>query len=154
MIELETRIRIERAVEAVFDYVSDPCTFPSWNSAVTAVSQISTGGVDGVGVTYSMVRQLPAGRAENVLAVVLREQPSLFGIRTISGPTPLAYEFRFTADGPGTVVDVTLRAELGGVASLLGPVARQAVRRGVDDNLAALKKLLDVKARPGFRLRR
>lgn len=143
MIELETRIRIGRAAEDVFDYVSDPHTFPSWNSAVTAVSLISTGGVDGVGATYSMARRLPLGEVENVLEVVFRDRPHRFGIRTISGPTPLAYEFRFAAEGPETVLDVGLRVQLGGVASVLGPIAGLAVRRGVEENLSALRRLLE-----------
>lgn len=107
-----------------------------------AVSLIS-GSHGRVGATYAMVRELPTGRAENVLEVVARERPRRFGIRTISGPTPFAYEFLFTGDGSGTVVDVSLRAELGGIASLLGPLTRLGLQRGVDDNLAALKALFN-----------
>jgi uncharacterized membrane protein len=36
--EFETSVRIERALDEVFDYVSDPRNFPHWNSAVQAVS--------------------------------------------------------------------------------------------------------------------
>ena len=143
MTALETRVRIDRAIEDVFDYASDPGNFPSWNSAVRSVSLISKGGAGGVGATYSMARELPTSRAENVLEVVAHERPHRFEIRTSSGPTPFVYEFRFAGDGSGTVVDVALRAELGGIASLLGPVARLALQRGVDDNLAVLKRLLN-----------
>lgn len=55
-----------------------------------------------------------------------------------------------TADGSGTVIDVELQAELGSVASLLGPLARLSLRRGVDANLAALKTLLDVDSVKGL----
>jgi len=143
MTGLETRIRINRAIEDVFDYVSDPSNFPSWNSAAQSVSLISKGGAGGVGATYSMVRELPTGRAENVLEVVAHERPHRFEIRASSGPTPFVYEFRFAGDGSGTVVDVELRVELGGIASRLGPIARVALQRGVDDNLAVLKRLLN-----------
>jgi uncharacterized protein YndB with AHSA1/START domain len=40
-VEFETSVRIERAVDEVFDYVSDPRNFPRWNSAVEAVSVTS-----------------------------------------------------------------------------------------------------------------
>jgi hypothetical protein len=145
MTTLETRIRVERSAEDVFDYVSDPRNFPSWNSAVRSVSLLSAGGADGVGATYSMRRELPTGPADNVLEVVAHARPRRFGIRTISGPTPFAYEFRFVGDGSGTVVDAELRAELGGVAGLLGPLARVALQRGVKDNLAALERLLSAR---------
>ena len=143
MTSLETHVRIERTVEEVFDYVSDPLSFPTWNSAATEVSPISTGGSDGVGATYSIVRELLAGRVENVLEVVARERPRRFAIRTISGPTPFAYEFRFSADGSATVVAVELHAELGAIQSLLGPLAQVRLRRGVDANLATLKGVLE-----------
>jgi uncharacterized protein YndB with AHSA1/START domain len=39
MIEIDTHVRIERPIEDVFDYVSDPRNFPRWNSAVRSVIQ-------------------------------------------------------------------------------------------------------------------
>jgi uncharacterized membrane protein len=36
--EFETSVRIERAGDEVFGYVSDPRNFPRWNSAVQTVS--------------------------------------------------------------------------------------------------------------------
>jgi uncharacterized protein YndB with AHSA1/START domain len=35
--KIETRVRVERSVEDVFDYASDPRNFPRWNSAVQVV---------------------------------------------------------------------------------------------------------------------
>jgi predicted translin family RNA/ssDNA-binding protein len=49
----------------------------------------------------------------------------------------------FKPEGIGTVVDVGLEAELGGVADLLGPLARVGLERGVRDNLAVLKRTLE-----------
>ncbi len=41
MISFETSVRIERPIEEVFDFVSDPTQFPRWNSAVQAVNGTS-----------------------------------------------------------------------------------------------------------------
>ena len=46
----------------MFAYVSDPLTYPHWNSAVATVRKTSSG-EDGVGSTYLMERELPTGRA-------------------------------------------------------------------------------------------
>ena len=58
---LQTSVNIERPVEEVFAYVSDPRNLPAWNSAVQAVRPTSPA-TNGVGSTYSMKRQLPTGR--------------------------------------------------------------------------------------------
>jgi hypothetical protein len=60
-VEFETSVRIERAVDEVFDYVSDPRNFPRRSSAVQAVSV--TSGEGDPGSTYLMERELPGGRS-------------------------------------------------------------------------------------------
>jgi uncharacterized protein YndB with AHSA1/START domain len=142
VISFETSVRIERPIEEVFAFVSDPLLFPQWNSAVQAVHPTGeeTGGLRS---TYSMERELPTGRVENELEVVEREYPTAFGIRTTSGPTPFLYRYRFASDGVDTVVHLDASVEVPGVAAMLGPLAARAVRRGVDANFAALKRTLE-----------
>jgi carbon monoxide dehydrogenase subunit G len=138
----ETRVRIERPVEAVFEFVSDPTTFPRWNSAVQSVQETSAG-AEGVGATYRMERELPDGPAENDLEVVEVNRPSLFVIRTTSGPTPFTYRYVFSEEGGGTLLQLAAEVELGGLAGALGPIASRAVKRGVDSNFADLKRILE-----------
>jgi uncharacterized protein YndB with AHSA1/START domain len=71
--EFETEVRIERTVDEVFDYVSDPRNFPRWNSAVQAVSV--TSGEGDSGSTYLMERELPGGGAQNELEILDRDRP-------------------------------------------------------------------------------
>jgi uncharacterized protein YndB with AHSA1/START domain len=92
VIAFETNVRINRRIEEVFAYVSDPLNFPRWNSAVKAVRKTSVG-EDGVASTYSMERELPTGRAINELEVVASEPPRHFAIRTTAGPTPFLYRY-------------------------------------------------------------
>jgi carbon monoxide dehydrogenase subunit G len=141
----ETRVRIERPIEDVFDYVSDPQNFPRWNSAVQAVRATSPGEGD-VGSTYLMERELPGGRAENELEIVGRERPTEFAMRTTSGPTPFVYRYRFVPEGGATVVHLAADVELPGIAGALGPLAARAVKKGVDANFATLKQILEATA--------
>jgi uncharacterized protein YndB with AHSA1/START domain len=140
--KFETSARIERPVEEVFDYVSDPKTFPRWNSAVQQVRETSAGD-DGLGGTYLMERDLPGGTVENELEVVERKRPAEFTIRTTSGPTPFLYRYRFTDEGDATLIELAAEVELGGVAGALGPLASRAVKRGVDSNFGDLKRILE-----------
>jgi carbon monoxide dehydrogenase subunit G len=142
VISFETSLRVERRIEDVFAFVSDPTRFPLWNSAVQAVHGAS-GETGAPGSTYSMERELPTGHVENGLEVFAREYPSEFGIRTTSGPTPFSYRYRFAPDGADTVVHLDASVELPGVAAALGPLAARGVRRGVDANFAALKRILE-----------
>jgi Polyketide cyclase / dehydrase and lipid transport len=102
-----------------------------------------TGESGQIGSTYAMHRDLPSGPAENQLEVVARNEPTEFAIRTTSGPTPFVYTYRLAPDQGATQVGLHGDVELGGPASLLGPLAARAVKRGVDANLASLKAILE-----------
>ena len=142
MIAFQTSIGIDRAIEDVFAYVSDPPNFPAWNSAVRDVRATSTG-ANGTGSTYVMNRQLPTGPATNQLEIVAREEPHEFAIRTTSGPTPFLYRYRFAAENGKTILRLDAQVELDGLAAFMPQVARLAVKRGVDDNFATLKQILE-----------
>jgi ligand-binding SRPBCC domain-containing protein len=146
MIAFNTTIEIERPIEQVFAYLSDPRNFPHWNSAVQAVRPTSQGST-GIGQAYSMERQLPSGRATNEIEIVTRDQPREFAIRTTTGPTPFLYRYRFAAQNGETVVRLDAEVELPAPAALLPGLARRGVKKGVDDNLATLKLILEEQRR-------
>jgi uncharacterized protein YndB with AHSA1/START domain len=146
VIAFETDTSIERPVQEVFAYVSDPLNFPRWNSAVRAVRKTSAGDNGGAS-TYSMERRLPTGRAVNELEVVASEPPRTFAIRTTSGPTPFLYRYQLSEETGETLMKLDAEVELPGAASFLPQLARRLVKKGVDDNLATLKQILEA-ARP------
>jgi uncharacterized protein YndB with AHSA1/START domain len=143
MITFQTGIDIERPIEEVFAYVSDPGNFPSWNSAVRDVHPTSAFANGRPGSTYAMKRQLPTGAATNQLEIVASKQPHEFAIRTTSGPTPFLYRYRFAVENGSTIVHLDAQVELDGVAVLVPQLARLAVKHGVDHNLATLKQILE-----------
>jgi uncharacterized protein YndB with AHSA1/START domain len=140
VIAFEADVRIGRPVEEVFTYVSNPGNFPHWNSAVSAVREREPGS------TYVMERQLPTGPAVNELKIVTFERPREFAISTTSGPTPFVYVYRFSAEDGETIVRLDAEVQLDGMASLLPQLARRAVKRGVLDNFATLKRILEATA--------
>jgi uncharacterized protein YndB with AHSA1/START domain len=142
MITFETSTRINRTIEEVFAYVSDPRNFPHWNSAVQAVSKTPADDT-GMASTYLMERALATGRAVDELEVVAREWPNEFAIRTTAGPTPFRYVYRFSAENNETVVHLDAEVDLTGPAALLPQLARRAVKNGVDDNFATLKQIVE-----------
>jgi uncharacterized protein YndB with AHSA1/START domain len=147
MTGFKTSVRIRRPIKEVFVFVSDPLKFPRWNSAVQSVRK-TAGRERQVGSTYSMRRALPSGGVHNELEIFAWEEPAEFGIRTTSGPTPFAYRYRFSSRPDGTLVHLGGSLELPGAASLIAPLAARAVKRGVDLNLAALKRTLEAPPSP------
>ena len=141
MISFETGAR-RASCRGSLRFVSDPLRFPFWNSAVQAVRNTS-GDAGELGSTYSVQRELATGRVVNGLEIFAREHPTEFDIRTTSGPTPFIYRYRLAPEGGSTVVHLSARVELPGVAGMLGPLAARAVRREVDANFAALKQTLE-----------
>jgi hypothetical protein len=146
MIAVRACIAIDRPLEQVLAYVSDPVNFPSWNSAVQVVRPTSAG-ASGVGSTYWMDRQLPTGRATNRLEIVVRGHPCEFAIRTIEGPTPFLYRYRFAGKDNQTVVELDGQVELPAVGELVPQLARRVVKHGIDDNLTTLKLILENRRR-------
>ena len=142
MIAFQTSVSIERAIDQVFAYVSDPRNLPHWNSAVQAVHPTPQA-PNGDGSTYSMERQLPNGRATNEIEILACEPPRTFAIRTTTGPTPFIYRYHFAADNGATVVRLDAQVNLPAPAALLPQLARHGVKKGVDDNLATLKLILE-----------
>ena len=92
-----------------------------------------------------MERQLPSGRATNELEIVTRREPEEFAIRTTAGPTPFAYRYRFAAENGETVIHLEAELELTGIGAVMPGLAGRAVKRGVDDNLATLKRTLEAR---------
>ena len=146
MIVFETSTRINRPIEDVFSYVSDPLNFARWNSALHAVRKTSAG-ESGTDSTYVMERELPTGRAINELEVLASERPREFVIRAAAGSTPFLYRYRFAAEDHETVIQLDAEVELPGAAALLQQLARRTVKKGVDENFATLKKILEATRR-------
>jgi len=146
MIVFQTSVGIKRPAEEVFAYVSDPRNLPAWNSAVQAV-RLTSPATDGIGSTFSMKRKLPSGPATNQLEVIASTPPREFTIRTTAGPTPFLYRYQFAAHNGETVLQLDAQIELDGVATRLPQLARRAVKKGVDDNLATLKAILEERRR-------
>jgi polyketide cyclase/dehydrase/lipid transport protein len=130
----------------VFAFVRDPRNLPAWNSAVQAVRPTSPA-TDGVASTFSMKRELPTGPAINQLEVIASKPPHEFTLRTTAGPTPFLYRYQFAAQDGETVVQLDAQVELDGVATRLPQLARRAFKKGVDENLATLKVILEKRRR-------
>jgi uncharacterized protein YndB with AHSA1/START domain len=129
---------------AVFDFVADFTTMPRWYSAVQRVDR--TDGTSGLGTRYVVHRNLPGGAARNEVEITAYESGREVIFTSLSGPTPFVY--RYLVEPVGDAARLTLEgtisgAGLTGPAALLGPLAEGLFKRGMRDNLGALKEILE-----------
>jgi len=142
MTAFTTSVHIARPIDGVYAYLTDPLEFSHWNSAVVAVWR-TPGSGRGTGSTYAMERVLRGDRVRNGLEVFARERPTEFGIRTTSGPTPFTYRYRLSTENAETVIRLDATVEVDDAPSMFGPLLARLVKRGVDANLATLKRTLE-----------
>jgi uncharacterized protein YndB with AHSA1/START domain len=129
---------------AVFDFVADFTTMPTWYAAVERVDRID--GTGGIGTRYEVHRHLPGGPARNEVEITAYEAGRDVTFTSLSGPTPFVY--RYLVEPSGDATRLTLEgtisgAGLPGPSALVGPFAERLFKRGMRDNLEVLKEILE-----------
>ena len=129
----------------VFDFVADFTTMPKWYSAVQRIER--TGNTSGLGTHYTVHRQLPGAAARNEVQITSYDIGREVTFTSLSGPTPFVYRYLVEPMGPNatrlTLEGTISGAGLTGPAALLGPLAEGLFKRGMRDNLGALKEILE-----------
>jgi len=127
-------IVINRPVEEVFAFFTDPTNDVSWRPHV---KEVSTEGPVAEGSRIHQVVTGPAGRGIPAdIEVTALEPPTRYAFQVVAGPVRPLGEFRFTADGDTTTVSFSLTAELTGLKKLV-------MSRPVQNSMDGEKRALD-----------
>lgn len=138
MIEFENRITIDRSIDEVFEFAADLTSIPKWNYFVLSVSATSAN-PGTIGATYHQVRRSD----EQDLRIAGLEPNRSIVIETIPPSKPgLRREMSFESDGEMTHILDRWKLELG-TPRILAPLAAGQAQKGVRENLAKLKTLLE-----------
>jgi len=136
---------IRRPTEVVFAFLADGRNTPRWYQAVREAEAVTPGPI-GVGTRYRFVRELPWGRADNLVEVVEHEPDAVVTLASVDGPTPFRYRYTLAPTSEGTQVrlegDITGEG-VEGPAALLAPFASQLFARGMRRNLDELGRMLE-----------
>ena len=139
----EHTIVIERPIEEVFAFATDPENEPLWQSTSLETEQTS-GGPVGVGTTFRNTSKFLGRRIESTYEVTENDPPHRQCMRITSGPIPGSgcYALEPTEDG-STRFTQTFEAEAGGFFRLAEPLVGRAIRRQIEADMATLKDLLE-----------
>jgi uncharacterized protein YndB with AHSA1/START domain len=143
LIHVELTVVVDRPVEEVFAYVTDPAKLAEWQPNVISVSK-QTDGPMGAGTRLREVRRAPFGRSVEALVEVAEyEENRRFDLRIVSGPLPIdgRNEFR-PADG-GTRIDFVAEGRISGPLRLAEPILARALRRQFAGYYERLKESLE-----------
>ena len=139
----ERSVVIDRLVEEVFAFATDPNNDPLWQSTSLETEQTSEGPLD-VGATLRNTSKFLGRRIESTFEVTENESPHRQCVRVTSGPIPGSGCYLFeSADGGSTRFTQIFEAEMGGFFRLAEPLVGRALRRQMQADMATLKDLLE-----------
>jgi uncharacterized membrane protein len=145
MATLEISTVINRPLEEVFAFLSNPENGPKWSSGSSDVTIMSAGPI-GVGSTYRSVRTFLGRRIESEIEVTAYEPNRSYATKSTSGPFPMESRVTFERAEGGTRVSATLVGEPGGFFKLAEPLLVSMIKRQFDADLANLKDLMEAHA--------
>jgi uncharacterized membrane protein len=145
MARLEISTVINRPVEEVFAFLSNPENSPKWSSGSSDV-KITSAGPIGVGSTYQSVRTVLGRRIESENEVTAYEPNRSYATKSKSGPVPMESRVTFERVEGGTRVTGTLVGDPGGFFKLAEPLLVSMIKRQLEADLANLKDLMEAHA--------
>ena len=145
MAKLETSVVINRPIEDVFAYVSNPENESLWQSGVVESSLTSQGPM-GVGSTAREVRRFLGRRIETTYELTEYEPNKKLSFKTTSGPISGQGGYSFESVEGDTRVTFLFEAQLGGFFKLAEPIVNRMARRQMEADSGNLKDLLEAQA--------
>jgi len=143
MITFEKRVFVERPIQDVFDFVSDPANAAKWRSTIESAGWISEGSV-GVGSRLRQVSKFMRRKQENTAEITAWEPPNRMAQKMVEGP-PFEHAFELQSKHGGTDLTVIGNMEMRGIFKLVpGMVVRQSEKM-LETELNTLKLLLEEK---------
>jgi uncharacterized membrane protein len=145
MARVEASVVINRPLEEVFAFASNPENDMQWESDVSDVEQTSEGPLS-VGATYRGVIQFLGQRIEWTGEVTHYEPNERVHFKLAAGPLHLEETATFERIDSGTRVTVVYEGDAGGFFKLAEPVVVRMFQKQIEGNLANLKDVLEAGA--------
>ncbi len=136
-------VLVERPIEEVFAFTTDPNNDALWQSTTLETEQTSEGPLD-VGATFRNTTKFLGRRFDTSYEITENEPPRKQCYRVTSGPIPGEICFLFEPAGEdGTRFTQNFEAEVGGFFRLAEPLVARAIRRQMQTDMATLKDVLE-----------
>jgi uncharacterized protein YndB with AHSA1/START domain len=144
MIGFEFTIVVDRPVEEVFTYLTDPTNLPEWQSMVLESRQESPGPMR-EGTKITDFRKFLGRRFETTVEVTAFEPNKRVDFTAISGPIPFRMNHTFEAADGSTAIKVAAEGDPGGFFKLAEPLVQRQAERQFKNDYSTLKDLLEAR---------
>lgn len=135
---------INRPVQEVFDFMTNPANFAQWQSGTKSAIWASEGPV-GVGSIFNSIGEMMGREMKMDLEITQWSPPTVWGIKGQTGPMKFGAISKFELKDGGTQVTQTFEGEVGGLFSLAEGLAIKQLQKQVENDGNTLKKLLEAK---------
>jgi hypothetical protein len=142
-VDVCTEVVIERPRDEVAGYAADPSNAPEWYANIESVAWRTPPPLV-VGSRLDFVARFLGRRLAYTYEVVEWLPGEKLVMRTAQGPFPMETTYTWTSVGEArTRMTLRNRGEPAGFGKILAPVMAAAVRRANDNDLAAIKRILE-----------
>ncbi len=142
MISFDLDVTINRPVEAVFTFASDPTAFPQWQPAVVVSRQTSPGPM-GVGATGVNARNVLGQRVESTFEITAYTQNQAFVVKSASGPVAYEITSTFQPEDGGTHLLLHFQGEPQSIFKAAERVLASTIKKDFDEDYQRLKARLE-----------
>ena len=141
---LEHEVVIDRPVDEVFAYLSEPGNLPEWQSGIVEVRK-EADAPTAVGSRWIEVRTFLGRRIESTLEATAYDPSREFSLRVVSGPVRLRIRHYLEPSNGATRIRIVGEGEPGASLKLAGPLVARAAKRQFAGDFASLKRVLEAR---------
>ena len=135
---------INRPLQEVFDFMTNPANFSKWQNGTKSAQWASEDPV-GVGSIFHSIGEMMGREMKMDLEITQWGPPNVWGIKGQSGPMKFEAISKFESKDGGMQVTQKFEGEVGGLFSLAEGLAIKQLKKQVENDGNALKKLLEAK---------
>ena len=141
-VDVVTELVIERPVEEVAAYATDPDNAPEWYANIDSVTWVTSPPLE-VGSKVAFVARFLGRQLTYTYEIAEHVPGERLVMRTADGPFPMETTYTWAPAGPGaTRMTLRNRGEPAGFSRFVSPLMAPAMRRANRKDLAQLRSIL------------
>jgi carbon monoxide dehydrogenase subunit G len=145
MITFDLSTLVDRPMQDVFNFLSNPLNLPKWQSMIAKIEQVTPGAV-GVGSKYKVAAEMLGRKIDGLMEITTFEPPARFGFTNQAGPMQVTVTVTLKPVGTGAKISLNAQGNPGGVFKIAEGVLAGQVKSQMEANLARLKSVLEAGA--------
>ncbi len=145
MITLDLSTLVDRPVQDIFDFLSNPLNLPRWQKMIASIEQI-TPGSPAVGAKYRVSAAVLGRKIDGQMQITTFEPPHRVGFVNQSGPMQVNITVTLKPVGSGAKISLRAEGNPAGVFALAEGILAGKLKSEMEANLARLKAVLESKS--------